>query len=464
MPLTAPPGNLMAADEDGAHHGNGRNCGGGSLMTSRAKKPSFTVRDRRILTLMVLVGFVAAYGGSQITSTLPFARKSLGISEGGMFWVFGITRAASLAGLAFAVVADRAGRRKPFLVAFTMIPAGNLLTVMIPGVAGFVATQAVTRVAVIGVAALSVVYLAEEITPGRRALGLGIYALAGSMGSGLGLVLLPVAEQSPDAWRILFGLTAVGFLLLPLLNRYLAESRAFVPFGRDVTFRQVLNSGLAKHFWPLAGMAFFIAVFSSPALNFVMERLVNDLAWEAAPARFLLIVFSGLGALGLILGGRMADAIGRRHTTVLALALGLLGGVGFYTLDSGWLLAPAIFLATAGLSMLTPAFAAHRSELFPTRVRAMAAGWITNVAIAGSITGFVIGALVVDRAGLSTTITILGSGLLISMYLVLRLPETRGMDLVRAGAARRHTAGRVPRAAVPPSQPASGTARPDAIP
>lgn len=431
-------------------------------MTSRGKKAAFTVRDRRILTLMVLVGFVAAYGGSQISSTLPFARKSLGISEGGMFWVFGITRTASLAGLAFAVIADRIGRRRPFLIAFAMIPAGNLLTVLIPGVAGFVVTQAVTRIAVIGIAALSVVYLAEEIAPGRRALGLGIYALAGSMGSGLGLVLLPIAEQSPDAWRILFGLTAVGFVLLPLLNRFLAESRAFRPFGRDVTFRQVLSSGLARHFWPLAAMAFFVAVFSSPALNFVMERMVNDLEWEAAPARFLLIVFSGLGALGLVVGGRMADAIGRRHTIVLALALGMVGGIGFYALDSGWLLAPAIFLATLGLSMFTPAFAAQRSELFPTRVRAMTAGWITNVAIVGSIGGFVIGALVVDRAGLSTTIAILASGLLVSMYLVLRLPETRGMDLVRSGAGRARRRGAPGRGTTVPPQAASGTARPDA--
>lgn len=430
-------------------------------MTSRGPKLHFAMRDRRMLTLMFLAGFVAAYGGSQISHTLPFARKSLGLSEGGMFWVFGITRLISLLGLAFAVVADRIGRRKPFLVAYAMIPAGNLLTVLLPGVAGFVLAQAVTRVAVVAVAALAVVYLAEEIAPGRRALGLGIYALAGAMGSGLGLVLVPIAEQSPDAWKTLFGLTAIGFILTPLLNRFLRESRAFSPHGRDFTFGEVLDSGLARHFWPLAGMAFFIALFSSPALNFVMERLVDDLEWEAAPARFLLIVFSGLGTVGLILGGRMADSIGRRHTTVVALVLGLAGGIGFYTLSSGWLLAPAIFLATMGLSMLTPTFAAHRSELFPTRVRAMTAGWITNVAIAGSITGFVIGAFVVDRAGLPATISLLGSGLLVSIYLVLRLPETRGMDLVRSRGARRSNVDRASGTGVPSSPPSSANAGSD---
>jgi MFS family permease len=82
--------------------------------------------------------------------------------------------------------------------------------------------------------------------------------------------------------------------------------------------------------------------------------------------------------------------------------------------------------------MLVPAFAAHRSELFPTRVRATAAGWITNAAILGSIAGFAIGAVVVDRIGLPRTISLLAAGLLIAALLVTRLPETRGLDLVRS--------------------------------
>ena len=64
-----------------------------------------------------------------------------------------------------------------------------------------------------------------------------------------------------------------------------------------------------------------------------MERLVDDLAWETAPARFLLMVFSGLGTVGVIIGGRMADLIGRKRTTITAMVLGIIGGVAFYTQD-----------------------------------------------------------------------------------------------------------------------------------
>jgi hypothetical protein len=72
-----------------------------------------------------------------------------------------------------------------------------------------------------------------------------------------------------------------------------------------------------------------------------------------------------------------------------------------------------------------------RSELFPTRVRATAGGWLTNIAIMGSISGFAVGAVSIDTLGLSTTVAMLGVGVLISVGLVLMLPETMGMDLVR---------------------------------
>ena len=419
----------------------------------------FSVRDRRALVLMVLIAFVAGYGAGQLSHTLPFARRDLGLTEGAMFLVFAITRAASLFGLAFAIIADRRGRRGPLLVAVALLPIGNLLTAFAPGPIWFTVSQSVTRIAVIAVAGLAIVILAEELTPSLRALGLGIYALFGAMGNGFGLILLPIAENSAGSWRILFALTGIGLLIVPLAARFLKESRAYVQFAKPVKFRQALRAGLGRHFWPLAAIAFLIAAYSSPAFDFVLERLIDDLQWDTGAARFLLIFFSGIGAFGLLVGGRLADAIGRKPTTAAAIMLGLVGGVSFYLASSGWVLAPAVLAASFGAAMLTPAFAAHRSELFPTRVRATAAGWVTNAAIMGSITGFLIGALLVDRIGLSATITTLAGGLVIALLLVIKLPETKGIDLVRRKA---DPAAATPEASVPvsPSEPPDPTTPP----
>ena len=391
---------------------------------------TFTVSDRRIVFLLGIVAFVAGYAGAQMAHTLPFARLSLGLSEGTMALVFAGVRAASLLGVGFSIVADRAGRKLPLMGAYTLLAAGSLLTAFVPIPAVYIVAQSGVRIGVVAIAGLGMVLLAEELTPGLRGYGMGLYGVAGSLGVGTGLVLLPLAERADEGWRILFALAGLSLLAIPLLLRFLPESRAFRT-GPAISFVSALRMGLGKHFWPLAGVSFFIAAFASPAFDFVLERLINDLQWQAGAARFLLIIASGLGTVGLLVGGRAADRIGRRPTTVAAITIGLVGGLGFYLLDSGWFLAASVFLATFGATMLTPALGAMRAELFPTRVRATAAGWVTNVAIVGSITGFVIAGVLIDRVGLPTTIAILGSGVIAAVFLTLQLPETKGMDIVK---------------------------------
>jgi len=404
------------------------------VLTSDPKTSTFRPSDRRVVLLTSIIGFIAAYAASQMAHTLPFVRLSFDLTEGQMSLMFAGIRAASLLGVLFAMAADRSGRRKPLLGAFALMALGSMLTAFIPSVFVFALSQALVRISIVAIASISIVLISEELAPGVRAFGIGIYGLAGSLGVGLGLVLLPIAEASDDAWRILFAFSTLGLLLFPLLSRFLPESRAFTP-AAAIPFIRALGMGLSKHFWPLAGVAFFVAAFSSPAFDFVLERLINDLSWEAGAARFLLIVFSGIGAVGLLVGGKMADRIGRKPTTITALVVGLVGGVGFYLLDSGWFLAASIFLATLGATMLTPSFGAQRAELFPTRVRATSSAWVTNVAIIGSIAGFATGGILIDRIGLANTVSTLGVGVVISIFLITRLPETRGMDLVRRRAA-----------------------------
>jgi MFS family permease len=415
----------------------------GLSYSTQLKSTAFTTTDRRVLFLTSIIGFVAGYAGAQMPHTLPFARTALDLTEGQMSAAFAVVRGVSLFGVLFAMSADAHGRKRPILGAYALMLIASLGTALLPTVAAYVATQAVVRLCLVAIAALTVVLIAEQIQPRIRALGIGVFGLAGSLGVGLGLLLLPIAESNDNAWRVLFGLSALGLLFMPLLLRYLPESRAFVAAPR-IPFIKALGMGLSRHFWPLAGISFFVAAFSSPAFDFVLERMINDLQWDTGAARFLLIVFSGLGTVGLLVGGIAADRFGRKPTVITALAIGLVGGIAFYGLDSGWFLAAAIFLATFGATMLTPSFGAQRSELFPTRVRATANAWVTNAAILGSISGFLVGAVLIDRLGLATTVAILAAGLVVSVVLELRLPETRGMDLVRAPGARRHTTTQAP--------------------
>jgi putative MFS transporter len=398
----------------------------------------FTVRDRRILTLMALSQFIVSYSGGLISTTLPFARRALVITEGEMSLVFAITRIVSLGAIVFAVYGDRHGRRRPFLLAFLMVPVASLATAVFPGVALYTASQSTVRVAVVAASALAIVLLAEELTPGLRSYGIGLWAMAGALGNGAALLLLPLAERGLNGWRFLFGLSAVGILVFPLLVRFLRESQAFIEPEYRVPLAAVLGEGHGQYLWTMGAMAFFLAAFSAPALDFGLERLISDLEWSTASARLLVIVASGLGTVGLLAGGRLADTVGRRPTEIVSLLMGAGGGVLFYFAESGFLLAAGLFLGTLGATALTPAFAAHRAELFPTRLRATAGAWVTNAAIGGSVAGFAVGALLIDRIGLPSTIALLSVGVVVAALLVLPLPETKGRDLTRFAASTNH--------------------------
>lgn len=398
----------------------------------------FSVRDRRILTLMALAQFVISYSGSLISTTLPFARKALVITEGDMSLIFAITRIASLAAIVFALYGDRHGRRRPFLLAFLIVPVTSLATAVLPGVVLFTALQSVTRVGVAAASAMAVVLLAEELTPGLRSYGIGLWAMAGAMGGGTSLLLLPLAERGVNGWRFLFALSAIGIFAFPLLARFLRESQAFTKSEYHVPLSAVFGEGHGQYLWTMGAMAFFLTAFAAPATDFALERLIDDLEWTTGSAVALVIFASGLGTIGLLLGGRLADTIGRRPTEAIALLTGLCGGLVFYFGESGQLLALGLFLGTLGATALTPAFAAHRSELFPTRLRATAGAWVTNAAIVGSVAGFGASSFLIDSIGLPRTIAILGVGVLVAASLVLPLPETKGRDLTKPFAATNH--------------------------
>jgi len=88
-----------------------------------------------------------------------------------------------------------------------------------------------------------------------------------------------------------------------------------------------------------------------------------------------------------------------------------------------------VLVSSFGTFALAPAFGAHRAELFPTPLRAMANTAAANFALAGSALGLLLGSFTIDRIGVATTVRILGVGVVVAAALTWRLPETLGHDL-----------------------------------
>ena len=392
---------------------------------------SISRREVVILGLFAIIALTQGWSGAAITHALPFTQKDFGWSDARVFDILATVRAFSLLALALSWYGDHRGRRRPLLIAFVLLPLGNLATAIFAEPAFFTGAQSIARVGTIALGSLAVVVLAEEVKPGIRSYAIGIYALFGSMGTGLGLLLRPLAANGVDSWRPIFALSSIPLLAAPFLILRIGESRAYVQRASRPGLSAVLRAPHGRRFWPMAALAFSISAFTAPAANLALVRLENDLGWSAAAASLLLALASAPGvALGLLAGGRFSDLAGRKPTEAVTIILGVAGGVAFYFLEVGFLIGIAIFVSTLGAFGFAPAFGSHRSELFPTEIRSTAAAWIVNASITGGLVGFTAGRFVVDAWGVPTTIATLGGILLTASLLILLLPETKGLHLM----------------------------------
>ena len=400
----------------------------------------FARSDRRITTLMVVTGFVQAFAGSLLVVTLAFSRPDLDLSKGDASWILAIIRLGSFSAVAYGIWGDRLGRRRPLLVALVTLLLANVATAFTSGVAAFTVFQAVARAASGAVAALAIVYLAEEVNPRIRSFSMGIWGVAGSLAGGLAFLLAPLFELPPDRWRWLFAFSALGLLAYPLLARFLRESRAFVPLVERPPILGVLTGQSGRYFWPLAFAGLAVGAFSGPAVSFASDYLINDLNWTVLASSLTIISAGALGATGLLIGGRAADRLGRKPVIVLGMALGAAGGAAFYW-QTGRLLILWIVVGSFGSSIFVPAFSAMRSELFPTRTRVVAGSLLSAMSVTGAILGLGFGRITIDSWGLPATITVLAGVAAAAIPLILTLPETRGAVLHQEGSPVASAAG-----------------------
>ena len=394
----------------------------------------FTRSDRRVVFVIWVAGVVQGFAQSQASASLPFTREGLGLTEGEMSLILGLARLAAFAALPLGWLGDHRGRRKPFLLAITLIVVGGAFAGLVTEAWQFGIFHSVLRTGTAAVTGLAVVLLAENTSPRIRAYAISFYGAAVSLGSGMALMILPLAEVN---WRIPHLLTALGFLLLPFLIRNVPESDVYLDEPEGGHWRELVSGTWARRFWIVVAAGFMASAYGAVGAAFSTERLINQVGISTGTTVFVLLGGGTLGGIGFFVGGHLADAWGRRRTSVLALLMALAGGVTLYSVTSLPLIVLAVMISAFGTFAFVPAAGSHRAELFPTTLRSSANTAASNGALAGSAFGLIIGVYTIDAFGLSNTMFILGIGMIVAAGLTLLLPETRGQDLTAIPADRR---------------------------
>jgi MFS family permease len=384
--------------------------------------------DRRaavVLSLLCTIALVGGYLGTLITQTITFAADEFGADRSDQGAILAVTRVGVLLVVLLGALADRRGRR--WVLGLAAV-AGCLVTAtgaLAPSPAWLTASQVVARGFAGALLLLAAIISAEEMPRNSRAWAFGLVTMASALGAGMCVWLLPLADLSERAWRLLYVVPLVGLPLALWVIRRLPETRRFQRAHVEAPL-----AGHGRRFWLLAASGFLLAVFATPATQFLNEYLRDERGYSAASITVFVLVTSTPGGLGIFFGGRLADLRGRR----LIGAIGILGGtlavvVRFGTAGAVMWLASIVGVIVGGL--IVPALGVYRPELFPTSLRGRAASVVELIALAGSSVGLVVVGAAADRTGqFGLPMAMVAVAPLVVIVLVLTLyPETAHRSL-----------------------------------
>jgi MFS family permease len=282
------------------------------------------------------------------------------------------------------------------------------------------------------------------------------YPIGSILASG---VWLAIGTSGPGAWRYMYLIGVLPALVVFWIRRNIPESPQWEESNRRRRAAYDLRrQGAALNGEDAALVRFtLVDLFAEPAvrsrllLTFVMSLSVTIGYWGVStfvpsyvgsvataaglPAprwAALAGLVQNLGALiGFVCFGFLADAFGRKPTTIL-----------FYLMCL--ILTPIVYLWVQDIHVLLFVFAVYGffiqgvfswtpiwlPELFPTRMRATAAGFIFNAPrLISAMAPLIAGTLIVGLGGYGKAATIIGLFYILGLISVPFLPETKGKPL-----------------------------------
>jgi MFS family permease len=271
-----------------------------------------------------------------------------------------------------------------------------------------------------------------------------------------------IGTSGPDAWRYMYLIGVLPALITVWILRNIPESPRWEESNRQRRAAHKLRrQGEALRGEDAALVRFTLFdMFAEPAvrtrliLTFVMSLSVTIGYWGVSTfvPSYVGQVASGLGLaaqrwvglaglvqnIGALCGffcfGFLADAAGRRPTTFLYYLMCLI-------------LTPIVYLWVKEIHLLLLVFAVYGffiqgvfswtavwlPELFPTRMRATAAGFIFNTPrLISAIAPLIAGSLIVGLGGYGRAASILATFYILGLIAVPFLPETKGKPLPEA--------------------------------
>ena len=404
--------------------------------------------ERESVTVLALIAmlFYQGFAVAIVSVAAPWIGTSFHLDGAGIARLFAWISLSALGALALSRMIDRYGRRRMILGCMAAIPVCSIGAAVSTKLIWFAVFQ-IALYAVVGAAGSGcVVMLSEELPIARRARGQSFGGLAGAVGAGLCVFLMPIFDAYGWSWRWMFVISAAGIAMLPAMARLLPESGRWEisdasGINTRTRFYDVFQPLYRKRSITIIVCAFAAAISTTGANAFSYYHAVSVVGMSATATSAMTIVAGGLGLLGFPFGAWSAERFGRVPTTVafgIAITAGHLwyfwGPPSHFVWPLMWLSA-GFFWFNLCDNGGTVASNVAATELFPTPLRGTMIGWFALVGAIGAVISNAAVALLANKmGGLSIVVGALSIvGIPAAILFGLMIDETRGLSLEMAG-------------------------------
>jgi YNFM family putative membrane transporter len=311
---------------------------------------SGTPAYRKLALALIVAGFATFSLLYCVQSLLPVFARAFAVSAGEASLVVSLaTGPLAITLLLASVISDRIGRGRMMTTSLFAASTITVVSALLPGWHALLASRLLIGVALAGIPAIAMAYVAEEVDASSIGGAMGLY-IAGSAIGGMAGRLLASVLADRLGWRVALavigGCSLVGAFLFwraaPPSRSFVARKHDWASFYNSV---KALKNDAALPWLYSEGfllMGAFVTLY-----NYVSFRLLGppyNLSQSAVGAIFLFYI---VGSFSSTWFGQLAGRLGRRRVFWIPI-LAFLGGVALTAVRPLVCIILGIGIATAG--------------------------------------------------------------------------------------------------------------------
>ncbi|MBK8597020.1 MAG: MFS transporter [Holophagales bacterium] len=275
-------------------------------------------------------GFVTFSLLYETQPVLPLLAGTFGLSPAAAsLSLSAATFALALGMVVAAPLSDVKGRVGVLRVAIVLAALLGLLVPFAPSFPVLVALRAVQGLALAGVPAVAMAYLAEEVEPKRAGAAMGLFIAGNAVGGMVGRLIVGLLSAHLGWQGGLWGLALLDLGLAVWFARNVPPSRRFRPrpFERGAILRGIVASGRDPVLLGLYAMGFLVMGSFVTVYNYLAFSL-EGLPWRLSPSlvSWVFLLYT-VGVFASPLAGRVSDRVGRPRVLMAGALLQLAGAI-----------------------------------------------------------------------------------------------------------------------------------------